>query len=141
MDLDECIKKGLLKRTKTSRELVLSLIEMSDVKEDVVKNSRINQKNVSVFVSLAYDSLREILEAICILRGYKVMSHACIGVVVKRLIKEFDLSSFDRFRYIRNSINYYGTKVDFNQGKDLIKKILEMKNLMKNKLKNMMKKG
>ncbi len=34
---------------------------------------------------------------------------------------------FDRLRYARNSINYYGVKIDFEQGKKLIEKIFRMR--------------
>ncbi len=64
MDLDECYRKGLIKKTRIDKELIKSLIEMSNIKENAVTTARINKINVSAYVSLAYDSLREILEAI-----------------------------------------------------------------------------
>jgi hypothetical protein len=39
---------------------------------------------------------------------------------------DFDFNSFDRFRYIRNGINYYGSKVDYEQGKKLIRKLFNL---------------
>lgn len=48
--------------------------------------------------------------------------------MVKTLVEDFDNYRFDRFRYMRNSINYYGEKTDFDQGKEMIRKIFEMKN-------------
>ncbi len=133
MDLDECLKKEFVKRTKVDKELISSLIEMSDIKDFVIKTAKINDKTISVYVSIAYDSLREVLEALCILNGYKVISHVCIGELLKSLINDFNYNEFDRLRYIRNSINYYGQKMDFNQGKEIITKILSMKNEIKEK--------
>ena len=83
--------------------------------------------NISAYVSLAYDSLREVLEALCILNGYKILSHICIGELLKDKIEEFNYVEFDRVRWIRNSINYYGEKVEFEQGKEIIKKIFTIK--------------
>lgn len=123
MDLDECFRKGLIKKTKIDKELVKSLIEMSKIKETAVKTANINEKNISAYVSLAYDALREMLEALCILHGYKVLSHICIGELLENILEDFDYSEFDRLRWIRNSINYYGEKVDFEQGKEIINKI------------------
>lgn len=135
MDLDECFKKGLIKKTEINKELIKSLIEMSKIKEDAVKSAKITKTNVSAYVSLAYDSLREILESLCILNGYKVISHICIGELLNKIMKEFDYKDFDRIRWIRNSINYYGEKVEFNQGKEIITKIFNMKNkILKNYL-------
>lgn len=127
MDLDECYRKGSIRKTKIDRGLILSLIEMAEIKEIAVNTAKINEINISAYVSLAYDSLREILEALCISKGYKVTSHICTGELLKTLAANFEFYEFDRFRYIRNSINYYGIKIDFEQGNELIKKIFSLK--------------
>ncbi|MBS3071884.1 hypothetical protein J4408_02755 [Candidatus Pacearchaeota archaeon] len=137
MDLDECYKKNFIKKTRIDKELVQSLIEMSKIKEDSVKNAQVNETNISAYVSMAYDSLREILEALCILKGYKVTSHICLGELLKTLVSDFDFNSFDRFRYVRNGINYYGTKVDYQQGKEIILKMFKLKSeIINNHLKD-----
>jgi len=136
MDLEECQRKGQIKRTIVNEELIRSLIEISSANETAVKTANITNVTISTYVSTSYDSLREILEAICISRGYKVLSHVCLGEILRDLLENFDYNAFDRFRYIRNGINYYGVKVEFDQGKQVIKKIFEMKNdLLKNHLK------
>ncbi len=132
MDLDDCYRKNFIRKTRIDNELILSLIEMSNVKELTVNSAKIDKVNISAYVSLAYDSLREILEAICISLGYKVSNHICLGELLKTLIKDFDFNEFDRMRYVRNGINYYGTKVDFEQGKEIIRKMFEMKKKLNN---------
>lgn len=127
MDLDDCNKKGFIRKTNVDGELIKSLIEMSNIKEVTVNSAKINNFNISAYVSMAYDSLREILEAICISFGYKVTSHVCLGELLKKLTAEFDYNEFDRIRYIRNGINYYGTKIELEQGKEINKKIFLMK--------------
>lgn len=127
MDLDECFKKGQIKKTKVNEELIKSLIEMSDIKEYTVNTAKLNEKNISAYIPMAYDSLREILEAVCILKGYKVLSHVCIGELLKDLSKDFDYETFDRVRWIRNGINYYGNKIELEQGHRLINKIFILK--------------
>ncbi len=127
MDLEECFRKGMIKKTKPDRELALSLIEMSRIKELAVKTAKINKTNISAYVSLAYDSLREVLDALCILNGYKVLSHICIGELLKKMLDDFDYEEFNRLRWIRNSINYYGEKVEFVQGKEIINKTFRIK--------------
>lgn len=127
MDLDDCYKNNFIKKTRIDKELIRSLIEMSKIKEITVNSAKLDEINISAYVSMAYDSLREILEALCILKGYKVTSHICLGELLKSLISEFDFISFDRYRYVRNGINYYGTKVDYKQGKEIILKMFKMK--------------
>jgi len=134
MDLNDCFNRKLIRKTKIDLELVESLFEMSDIKEKAVNTAKISQENISAYVSLAYDSLREFLEGICVNLGYKVLSHICIGELLKRELSYFDYGEFDRLRYIRNSINYYGVKIEFNQGKEIIKKIFALKVSLKKKI-------
>jgi uncharacterized protein (UPF0332 family) len=133
MDMNDCFKKGFIKKTSVDRELIHSLIEMADITEQAVESARIDEVNISVYVSLAYDSLRQVLEALCVLNGYKVISHICIGELLNQILDEFDFDEFDRMRWIRNSINYYGEKVDFEQGKQLISKMFTMKRTISNR--------
>lgn len=133
MDLADCKKKGLIRKTFPDKNRAESLIEVSDTDEKTVLNAKINQQNISSYVAMAYDSLREILEAISLFRGYNVLNHVCLGELLKSLYKDFDFSSFDRFRYIRNRIKYYGTKIDLKPGKEIISKIFLMKKQLKSK--------
>ncbi len=100
---------------------------MLDTKELAVKTAIITGKTISAYVSMAYDSLSEVLEAICVERGYKVTNHVCLGELLKELIKDFKFTQYDRLRYIWNGIIYYGKQVGLEQGKELINKILLMK--------------
>ena len=127
MDLKECFRKGMIKKTSFSEGTIISLMHMSNVREQEISKSKITKTNASIYVSMAYDCLREVLEAVCISKGYKVLSHICIGELLKTLIQNFDYDQFDRYRWIRNSINYYGKMVDFEQGRELVTKMLKMK--------------
>jgi len=128
MDLNDCQRKGFVKKTRTNPELARSLIEMSKIKEETVNSSKLNDNNISAYLPMAYDSLREILEAICVMNSYKVTSHVCIEKLLKSLYPNQSFKDFDRFRYIRNSINYYGKKVGLEEGKVIISKIFGLKN-------------
>jgi hypothetical protein len=79
---------------------------------------------------MAYDALRAVLDAFCILHEYKVLSHECLGKLVKDMIPNFDLVVYERYKYARNGINYYGTNVALEKGRALIKGMLDMKKEM-----------
>jgi hypothetical protein len=133
MDLNECYRKGFVKKTRIDKELIISLTEMSNANEKTIERANLDSITISSYVSMAYESLRQILEAICTLNGYKVLSHLCLGELLKTLIDDFDFNEFDRMRYTRNGVNYYGVKVDLEQGKEIIRKMLEMKNKLAKK--------
>lgn len=137
MDINECYKKNFIKKTRIDPERIISLIEMSDIKRTTVKTANIDKMSISAYVSMAYSSLLEILEAISLSKGYNVSSsHVCLGELLKELLEDFDYHQFDRMRYARNGVEYYGTKIEFEQGKELIKKMFDMREtLMKKYLK------
>lgn len=142
MDLAECYRKGFIRRTAVNIPLIQSLVEMANNKEFTVQTAQINERTISAYVSLAYDALREILEAICIMHGYKVTSHVCTEQLLEKFVPAFDAIEFDRLRYTRNSINYYGKNVEYEQGKEIIKKIFKMKQqLLEEQITLFLKKG
>jgi len=130
MNLNECFKRGIIRKVKADENLIRALIGMSFLKENEVKKAKIDKVNIPVYFSLAYDSLREILEAVCVFYEYKVSNHLCMGELLRSLFKDFDYILFDRVRYARNGINYYGSKIGYEEGKILIERMLKMKNEM-----------
>jgi len=60
-----------------------------------------------------YEGMREYCEAIGYLRGYKFLDHESIGLFLRDILKEDSLfKRFDRYRKLRNGINYYGEDVE-----------------------------
>ncbi|RMF55928.1 hypothetical protein D6745_00775, partial [Candidatus Woesearchaeota archaeon] len=85
-----------------------------------------------------YTSLLELLQAIAFLNGYNILNHLCIGFYLRDILKREDLFIiFDDLRYKRNSLTYYGTKMDYNTAKQSIDKcktlIKELKEIIKNR--------
>ena len=76
---------------------------------------------------MAYDALHATLDALCNLHGHKVLSHVCLGALLREIVPEFDHVAFDRFRHIRNSINYYGRRINLIEGRAIITDILKLK--------------
>ena len=138
MDLEECKRKGVIKKTFPNKALVKSLLEVSSIKAKVIKKTNLDEENLLVFLPAAYDALRGTLEAFCVLEGYKVVSHVCLGELVKALDPAFDFSSFDRFRYARNGVNYYGRRIGLGEGRNLIGKVLKMEKQIAEKTRNLL---
>ncbi|MFH1637545.1 MAG: hypothetical protein ABIB71_03915 [Candidatus Woesearchaeota archaeon] len=127
MDWKECCSKRLAKKVEPDHELASSLIELSGGKYFTASNIKIEDKTAPSSVSLFYDALREILEAIAIKKGYKIYNHECYTWFLKEIMKEDELASgFDRVRKIRNGINYYGKKIPVDDAVDTVKDIKKL---------------
>ena len=57
--------------------------------------------------------MREYCEAIIYLHGYKVLDHISITYFIRDMLKDEIISErFDRFRKLRNGVNYYGNDLN-----------------------------
>lgn len=129
MDWQECKDKKFVKETSEDKNLISSLVNSSKKKSDSNARLELDEITASTKVSLAYESLREILEALAIKKGFKIYNHECFCSFLKEICSEEYLSkNFDRFRKIRNKINYYGAEIPIGDAKILIEEISNLKN-------------
>ena len=106
-----------------------SLIETSKGRIDYIKSIKIDEKNANYIFESYYTSILELLHAIAFTSGYNIKNHICIGFYLRDIMKKEDLFRiFNDLRYKRNSLTYYGRKMDFETAKMAI---INSKDLMK----------
>jgi len=133
MDWRECIKKRIVKNIKEDRNLISSLIKTSENKLKSSEELSLNEINSPSKISLSYESLREILEALAIKNNFKIYNHECYTTFLKEILnKKYLAEEFDRLRKIRNSINYYAKEISIKDTKDIL---IQIKKLRKEILK------
>ena len=73
---------------------------------------------------MAYDSPRELWEALALQKGYKIYNHECYTSFLKEILNEsLKGEEFDDIRKIRNSVNYYGKELSIEESKKTIERI------------------
>ncbi|MBI5391973.1 hypothetical protein HZB00_03135 [Candidatus Woesearchaeota archaeon] len=83
----------------------------------------ITEKNCNFVFEDYYTSLLEILQAIAFKNGYNILNHLCLGFYLRDILKREDLYIlFDDARFKRNSLIYYGSRMDFETAKQAIEK-------------------
>ena len=128
MDFNDCLKKKIAKEVSEDKELINSLIKTSQNKFDSEKKLELNDVTSSSKISLSYDSLRELLEALAIKNGYKIYNHECYTHFLKEVLNESSKGDeFDELRKIRNSINYYAKDVSVGEAKDILERITKLR--------------
>lgn len=130
----DCLETNSCIKVSPDKGRAKALVEIAD--ERIKQIKEINAKNCNFVFEDYYASLLEILQAIVVLRGYKVTNHVCLGYYVKDILQREDLFLlFDDVRYKRNSLTYYGKMMDFETAKQAIEKckklIKEMKDFLK----------
>mgnify|MGYP001577894721 CR=1 FL=1 len=128
MDWKECCNKRTAKKIEVDDNLISSLKKTSENRLKSSDELKMNDINACSKVSLAYDSLREILEALSIKNKYKIYNHECYTSFLKEILNESDKGDdFDEIRKVRNGINYYGKDITLEEAKDVIKKIKKLR--------------
>jgi len=136
MDWKECLNKRIIKDVSKDEFLIKSLLNSSQKKLESETRLELDDTTAESKVSLAYDSLRELLEALALLKGYKVYNHDCYTAFLKEVLNESAKGDeFDAIRKIRNSVNYYGKELSAEEGKIVIEKIKVLRSFVYNLLK------
>lgn len=128
MDWKECCDKKIVKSVEQDENLISSLKKTSENKIKSSNELATNETNAGSKVSLAYDSLREILEALALDNGYKIYNHECYTHFLKEFMNESEKGDeFDDIRLVRNSINYYGKDISIEESKSIIQRIKNLR--------------
>ncbi len=126
MKLNDFIEKGQVRKASKDIALVKSLISTAENDLKFLDNLEINDNSARKIMSNYYDVLRSIVEAISVLEGYKVYSHEAFTYFLKEKEEELISLKFDRFRKIRNGINYYGKDISVKEVKENVKEMIKL---------------
>ena len=129
---DECINHNSSIKVTPDKEKSKSLIETAEERIDFSARE-LTEKNANYIFEGYYSSILEMIHAIVILDGYKVNNHICLGYYLRDILKNDELFRlFDDCRFKRNSLVYYGKRMDFDTAKESIKKAKKLINELKN---------
>ena len=130
MDWKECFRRRIVKQVEPDENLISSLIKTSGNKLKSSEELKTNEVNAVSKISLAYDSLREILEALSLKNGYKIYNHECHTCFIKEILNESGGGDdFDEIRKIRNDLNYYAKEISVEEAEEVIKRIKNLRKL------------
>ncbi len=128
MDWKECLGRKLVKDIGEDNELIKSLVKSSIGKLESSDELEMKEVAAASKLSLAYDSLREILEALSIKEGYKIYNHECFTAFLKEILSESEKGDiFDEIRKIRNNVNYYGKEILVDEANEVIRRIKKLR--------------
>ncbi len=124
MNWNICLRQREAKSIKPDTEMAASLEKTSANKAFSSQLLELKEETVSSKISLHYDSVRELLEAITLRKGFKIYNHTCYTGFLKEIMGDPELAEeFDELRIIRNDINYYGKEVSVIEAKEVLKRL------------------
>lgn len=134
MRFKDFIDEGKVRRATPDKLMADSIIKntLEDLK--FLEQTKLTELSKRKLVTNYYDSLRGLLEAISLLSGYKIYAHESFTYFLKEELKEEILSiKFDRFRKIRNGLNYYGKSIELKEAENILGELKEVINKIKQK--------
>jgi len=136
IDWESCKREGFAKKITPDSGKINAIIASAQNREKTAKLLPMNDTTKETIISLQYDVLRELLEALAIQKGFKIYNHECYTSFLKSVIKDDNFAlEFDSLRLLRNAINYYGRKIELNDAKStsatIEKLITKAKKLLK----------
>jgi len=124
MNFENSLNERKVKRVAKNSIRSSSLFKSSAQAIDTAKNVSLSTNSSKTILRELYEGLREYCEALGYLNGYKFLDHESIGFFLRDILKEQShYRIFDRYRKLRNGINYYGNEINIETVKEAIKEI------------------
>src|SRR3989338_1521599 len=119
MNIDECFRKGMLKRVKPdNNEAENSLDNARPFLERASGNMK--QKYFDVAFLMAYNSMFQSCKALLFIKGVKERSHYCMIEFVRNEKITSLAKALDSYRLARHAIQYEGESCDEDDAKSII---------------------
>jgi len=116
---EDCLESNSAREITPDIGRAKSLVETAKERTSLI--NEINEKNSNFVFEDYYTSLLELLQATAFRNGFNILNHVCLGHYLRDCLKREDLFIiFDDLRYKRNSLTYYGRRMDFETAKQAI---------------------
>ncbi len=128
----QSIDQGFVKKVQPDILKAKSLMKASEEAIATASKIPLEPSAYKSIVRELYEGLRQYAEALGIQEGYKFESHEVITYFLDEIKNEKKASlQFDKYRRIRNGINYYGDDVAPETVKEALDNIPLMINILK----------
>ena len=135
MNFENLIREGIVKKVPIDLIRSKSLVKSSAQAFNTAKIIPFNEETLKTIFRELYESLREYCEALGYIKGYKFSNHESIAYFLDEILNEKEISlKFDRYRKLRNGINYYGNTIEMESVKHALIEISSLLNKLKKHL-------
>lgn len=121
MSFENLIKGSFVKKVPIDIVRAKSLVKSSEQALSTAKIIPFKEETLKTIFRELYESLREYCESLGYIKGYKFLNHESITNFLDEVLEEKEISlKFDRYRKLRNGINYYGNTIEMQTVKDAL---------------------
>lgn len=128
---NECIDSHSAREITPDEGKASSITDTAQGRKEFLEKISVIESNANYIFEGYYSCVLELIHAKVLVEGYKVTNHICLGFYIRDVLqKEEWFRIFDDCRYKRNSLLYYGRKMDFETAKDSIEKCKKLLNIL-----------
>ena len=125
----DSLERGYVRKVERDVLRARSLFKSSQEALLTVADIALVERSLKTILRESYEALHQYCEGIGYLRGYKFETHESIVHFLHDILLEESISlAFDRYRKLRNGINYYGRDVSLE---NVEKALIEIPSLIR----------
>ena len=135
MNWKECEEK-FIRKVEIDNNRIESLLEKTDLRLKRARNTKLDEKTVSLIVEDYYEIIKELLVAFLLKNGLRSSNHQCLISYFYRKNPNHEKQAFliSQMSFFRNRLDYYGESIPlefYNKNKEEFEKIIRIiKNLL-----------
>lgn len=122
---EDFIKEGSVRKISPDKQLAKSLLKISLLRLKNLEAMRITDENSFSIVENCYEAMRELIDALMALRGFKSYSHQANIDFLRKFYSAHvgyaNVNRIDRYRKIRNDIKYEGLLTTKSEADEIFK--------------------
>ncbi len=127
MNFENSLREGYVRKVPVNTIRAKSLIKSAKQAIETAKTIPINENSLKTIFRELYEGFREYCEAIGYFKGYKLTTHEVITYFLMDILKEDSISmKFERYRKLRNGVNYYANDIEEETVKEALNEIPEL---------------
>lgn len=115
MPWNEC-EKSFIRKVDLDPEKIRSIVGAANDRLEFIHSLPVNEKNVSFIFENYYEVIKELLIALLLKDKLRSSNHQCLFTYFSRKFPKYEseLNIITQMSYLRNRLNYYGEKVEYN---------------------------
>ncbi len=119
------IREGSVRKVSPDKQLAKSLVKIAMLRLKNIGQYKITDENSFSIIENCYEAIREMIDALMALKGFKSYSHEANVEFLRRFysinVGYGNINKVDRYRRIRNDIKYEGLLTTKPEAEDVMK--------------------
>ena len=122
---DDFVKEGSVRKVSPDKMLAKSLVKIALLRVKNLEIMKMTDENSFSVVENCYEAIRELIDALMALKGFKSYSHEANIEFLRKFylvnVGYANINKIDRYRRIRNDIKYEGLLTTKSEADEILK--------------------